>query len=409
MHNDFTLYTRKVPSGKAVVYYYAYNDDGERLGPWSTGQTTKTAGRNYCNALIRRGLLVPGIKGMTTFEVYAADFWDWEKSEYLKDRRKHRKLTFGYAEKAKKVVDSVFIPYFGKTRLDRITREAIEKWMDYMLAEKYANSSINSYFSTLQTMMKWAAKKKYVVRDPFLDVTKLFHEKKGKKIITRNEFKALFVDDWRTVWEGDFLRCMANKLAALTGMRCCEVLGLRGEYVFDDHLYLCGQYDRYGYRETKTKIKHHIPLVGELVEDLRKLMRLNGDGFLFSLDGGQKPVTGVHVYNGLLSALKNIGIGEAEIKERGLTFHAWRHFCNTEMQNGGLTVQQVQAVTGHKTERMTKLYTHFDPLEFGEVPKVQADLLKRKPEKPEGAGNGRPALTIYKPGNGEAGNQDRAS
>ena len=145
---------------------------------------------------------------MTTFAVYAADFWDWEKSEYLRDRRKHRKLTVGYAEKCKNVVDSIFVPYFGKTRLDRITGEAIEKWMDHMIAEKYANSSINSYFSTLQTMMKWAAKKKYVVRDPFLDVTKLFHEKKNKKIITHNEFKALFVDDWKTVWDNDFLRCI---------------------------------------------------------------------------------------------------------------------------------------------------------------------------------------------------------
>ena len=95
MHNDFTLFLRKVPSGKTVVYYYAYNDDGERLGPWSTGQASKTAGRNYCNGLIKSGMLVPGIKGMTTFEVYAADFWDWEKSEYLKDRRKYRKLTRG--------------------------------------------------------------------------------------------------------------------------------------------------------------------------------------------------------------------------------------------------------------------------------------------------------------------------
>ena len=54
-----------------MVFYYAYNDDGERLGPWSTGQATRTLARNYCNRLIRSGLLVPGIKGMTTFEVYA--------------------------------------------------------------------------------------------------------------------------------------------------------------------------------------------------------------------------------------------------------------------------------------------------------------------------------------------------
>ena len=32
MHNDFTLFSRKVPSGKTVVYYYAYNDEGGEVG-----------------------------------------------------------------------------------------------------------------------------------------------------------------------------------------------------------------------------------------------------------------------------------------------------------------------------------------------------------------------------------------
>jgi len=315
MHNDFTLFSRKVPSGKSVVYYYAYSDDGERLGPWSTGQATRTAARNYCNGLIRRGLLVPGVKGMTTFEVYAADFWDWEKSEYLKDRRKRRKLTQAYTDNCKKTVRTMLVPYFGKMRLERISGEVIEKWQDHLICEKYANVSINTFFGVLQTMMKWAAKKKYVMRDPFLDVKKLIEEQKDIKIITQDEFDKLFGENWKTVWDGDFLRCTANKLAALTGLRCCEVLGLRGEYVYDDHIYLCGQYDDYGYRETKTKVKHNIPLAPELVADLRKLMRLNGDGFVFSLDGGEKPVGGNHIYEGFRAAIQKIGITKGSERE----------------------------------------------------------------------------------------------
>jgi integrase len=409
MHNDFTLFSRKVPSGKTVVYYYAYNDDGERLGPWSTGQATKTAGRNYCNGLIKSGMLVPGIKGMTTFAVYAADFWDWGKSEYLRDRVKHRNLTVGYADKSKWVVESVLLPYFGKMRLDRITGEEIDRWMDHMIAEKYEFSTINTYYSTIQTMMKWAAKKRYVVRDPFLDVEKLHNDLKDIKIITQDEFDALFIDDWETVWDGDLLRCTANKLAALTSMRCGEVLGLRGEFVFDDHIFNGGQYGKYGYRETKTKVRHHVPLAGEMVEELRKLMEGHGDGYVFTLDGGETPVTGKHVYNGFVKALNKIGIGKAERKKRKLTFHAWRHFGNTEMLKGGLTIEQVQAITGHTTKRSTDRYTHFNPLEFGDAVKVQAALLKGKPKKQEGAWNERPTLTIYKPEKTEAANQDKAS
>ena len=286
MHNDFTLFTRVVPSGKTVVYYYAYDTEGNRLGPWTTGQANKTLARNYCNKLNRQGKLLPGSKDMPTFAEFSAAFWDWEKSGYLAERKKRRKLTQSYADKNKSLVDYTLVPYFGKMKLDKITGEAIDQWLDVMIKEGKKNSTINGYFGVLKTMMKWAVKKHIIGRDPFLDVEKLLDEKTDKKIITHVEFKALFVDDWKKVWGNDLLRCTANKIAALTGMRCCEVLGLRGEFVYDDHIFLCGQYDEYGYRETKTKIKHHIPLTDELVKDLRKLMKTNGQGFIFSLDGG---------------------------------------------------------------------------------------------------------------------------
>ena len=42
MHNDFTVFKRSVPSGKKVVYYYAYDENGVRQGPWSTKCLTVT-------------------------------------------------------------------------------------------------------------------------------------------------------------------------------------------------------------------------------------------------------------------------------------------------------------------------------------------------------------------------------
>ena len=412
MRGDFSLYHRKVPSGKRVYYYYTYDDDGNQIGPCTTGQTTKTGARVYCNDLIRKGLLVPGIKGMTTFAVYAAEFWDWDKSEYLKVRRKRRKLTQGYADKCKGVVDYTLVPYFGKMRLDRITGEVIDKWLDHMIAEEYENSTINGYYGTLQTMMKWAAKKKYVVRDPFLDVQKLLDELKDKEIITHDEFRALFVDDWKKVWDNDLLLCTANKMAALTAMRVSEIIGLKGDCVFDDHIFVHSQYHKkYGDGPTKDKGKNNIPLVAELIRDLKKLKKKNGDGYLFSLTDGEKPVTIRHVYNGLQKALKNIGLTKEEIKKRGLNVHAWRHFCNTELLNGGVPEKKVQAVTRHKSARMTERYTHFDPMEFKEVTKVQAGLLKKKRKKPDSkkpeAPNERPALTIVKMPEAEKDGQNR--
>jgi integrase len=375
MHNSFTLLARSVPSGQTVSYYYAYNDEGKRLGPWTTGQETKTAARNHCNKLLRAGNLIPLQSKIGTFEDLAQGFWDWENSPYLQDRKKRNILTRHYTDKCGRVVEFTLLPYFGKMKMENITLDVVEVWFDKMIAEKYKHTTINGYFGTLRTMLRWAAKKRIITGDPLIGVERLMNDRKQIKIITQDEFRALFTGDWKTVWENDFLQYTANKLAACTGIRCGEILGLRGEYVFDDHFFLCGQYDEYGYRETKTRIKHHIPLTAELVADLRKLMKVNGEDYIFSLDGGTTPVSGRHLRNGLHKALKNIGISKKEAKERGLHLHAWRHFLNTELQKAGLTVQIVQAVTGHKSERMTEYYTHFDPREFGEVPQVQAALL----------------------------------
>jgi hypothetical protein len=112
---------------------------------------------------------------------------------------------------------------------------------------------------------------------------------------------------------------------------------------------------------------------------------MNGDGFLFSLDGGATPICRRTMYDYFHMALENIGISSDEIAERHLHLHAWRHFFNTELLKGGLTIPQTQAVTGHKTERMTEWYLHYDPTEFVKARMIQEGLLLVDDEKAEPA------------------------
>ena len=398
MHNDYTLVTRRVPSGKKVVYFYAYDQDGKRRGPWTTGQATKTHARNYCNRLIKEGRLLPGKQGMPTFAEYSQGWWEWDTCAYLKDRRKRHVLTIGYAVKGKRILDNQLVPYFGKMRLDKITADVIDKWFDYLSEseQKFKTSTINGFYATLLTMLKWAVRKKIIQSDPTLEISKLHNDPKHLEIITRKEFKALFVKDWRGPWGSNLIYCAANKLAALTGMRISEVLGLKGEYVYDDHIFVCAQYDKWGYRPTKTKDKTNIPLAPEMIADLKRLVSINGQGFLFSEDGGSKPIDNKRLLNSLYAALVYIGITKTEIKKRGLCFHAWRHFCNTELLKAGLTIPQVQAVTRHKTERMTEWYNHFDASDLAKVPMVHASLLADEPDTSKGPPRDEPVLSLVK-------------
>ncbi|MDR2246700.1 MAG: tyrosine-type recombinase/integrase [Treponema sp.] len=186
------------------------------------------------------------------------------------------------------------------------------------------------------------------------------------------------------MWGDDRVSYLGNKLAACTGMRASEILGLRGEYIYDEYIHVCAQYDEYGYRPTKTKEKRNIPLAPMIINELQRLAAENNNGYVFSLDGGETPVSRKLMYNKFHKALRTVGMTQEEIKRRGLSMHSWRHFFNTTLQMANVALSKVQSVTGHKSDRMTEWYTHFDSKDFAEVRGVQESLLL--PEQPTGDG-----------------------
>jgi integrase len=364
------------------VYYYAYDQDGKRQMGRSTGETNMTAARVKCNRLLKEGRLIHDDSYKPTFADYAQGWWEWETCAYLKKRRKRASLTQAYADNNKKNLKNQLLPYFGDMLLHKITRDDVEAWFDKLIEDDYQNTTINGYYGTLKTMLIEAEARRLIDKDPTDRMGRLVNDRKEIRIITPEEFKKLFTADWRRVWDNDLISYTANKLAALTGMRACEVLGLKGGFVYDDHIYLCKQFDEYGYRDTKTKDKCNIPLPDELICELKELKRMNGEGFVFSLDGGATPICRKTMYKDFHRALNHIGITDDEISERHLHLHGWRHFFNTELLKGGLSVPQVQAVTRHKSERMTDWYNHFDPSEFMKAKQVQESLLEPEGKKP---------------------------
>ena len=279
LHTDFTPYWRVIPSGKKAVYYYAYDQEGKRHGGRSTGEVSITAARRACNRLMRAGKLIPSSGSMPTFAEYALGRWEWESCAYLKKRRKRHNLTGAYADNNKKNLKNHLLPHFGNLPLYKITRDEIENRFDTLIERDYRNTTVNGLFGTLKTMLLEAAARKLIPVSPTEKMEKLVNDRRAIKIITPDEFKKLFVGNWNKVWEGDRISCTANKLAALTGMRASEVLGLKGAFVYEDHIYLCKQYDEYGYRDTKTKDKHNIPLPGKTYRGITGTASYERGGF----------------------------------------------------------------------------------------------------------------------------------
>ena len=92
------LYFQVVPSGKRVVYYYAYDENGRRMYGKSIGELTMTVARKKCNRLLKEGLLAPKKGHVPIFAEYAVNWWDLDKCDYVKGKRKRYELTRSYTD-----------------------------------------------------------------------------------------------------------------------------------------------------------------------------------------------------------------------------------------------------------------------------------------------------------------------
>ena len=362
----FSLYKRTMTSGKHVYYYMTYDELGNRVCGHSTGKLTKTEARNYCHRLLREGRLVPERGKVPTFEEFAKGWWEWGTCPYLLRRQARRAITEAYADSSKSTLKNHLLPKWGKMRLDQINEFLIDEWLISFKAKGLANKSANCYLKVLSVMLGEAVRRKILKVNPVQLVAKLKLDPHEVEILTPAEVRKIFPQDWREVW-GDYETYLVNKVAACTGLRISEVLGLKGEFLFDGYLAVTAQFNNYGYVDTKTHKARNVPLPNILEKELAVLV--------FALPGKDKPIARKIVLQEYYNALEKIGIGKAEREKRHLNFHSWRHFFNTTLRMANVADSKVMAVTGHSSIQMTNHYTHFKNTEFTDVRKVQEDLL----------------------------------
>ena len=78
----------------------------------------------------------------------------------------------------------------------------------------------------------------------------------------------------------------------------------------------------------------------------------------------------------LYTAFESIGISTEMRKKRNVTFHSWRHWYNSNMR-GKIPEFKLRHLTGHKSEEMSDLYTHFRIEDFSDVLQIQEELFWR--------------------------------
>jgi integrase len=363
-----------------------------------------------CKELERRGLLktyvFPESRKAVAFEEFLLNFWDWEKSPYIKERlRKKHSLHQRYTAEMFGTVKKYWIPFFKGKMLGEITRQDIEDFIMYIeyLEEKAIedqavidraleeeavrekaeiaaglrkpkrkNAALpkrpvirfpksakrkNSIIQAGTVPLEWAFRKEMIDRDVTAGITWFSGTPQERQILSPEQAAAVFKAEWK-----DSRARLANILAMVTGMRAGEIQGLRVQDLGNDCLYVRHSWNfQDGLKTTKNNENRTVEVpFPALMRELFDLAKSNPyghsmDSYVFWAEKTpDKPMEQDIFLRDFKSVLIKTGMGKESSK--GYTFHGWQHYFTSYMRER-INEKLLQKQVGHKTLQMLNHYS----------------------------------------------------
>ena len=155
-------------------------------------------------------------------------------------------------------------------------------------------------------------------------------------------------------------------LAATAGLRMGEVRALTVEQVHKDHIVVDANWsDEEGRKCTKSGYARIVPIPLDVYKVSKEIMPPRG--LIFTLNG-KVPVDDRFISNPLYERLNELGIDREALN---LSFHSFRHYCNTRLVAAGVQGEKIRAVLGHESEEMTEHYMHLTSNDMSELRDIQ--------------------------------------
>jgi integrase len=312
--------------------------------------------------LKKRGLvnfgIVAGRQGAQNFIGFLCDFWDYEKSLYLRDKRAHGKsVTRRTCIKSQEMIKNKWEPHFrGKTLAD-VTRSDLRDFgLD--IKEHLAGKTVNNILHVGIAALKWAHRERMISEDVTAGLGGFAGGEKERDIFTPAEIRLL--EDVR-FW-GDNMAYAAFRLASTSALRSGEVMALRREDIGDRILHVRHSYGRWdGLKSPKNGKEGIVYLLPEVRALLIKLLtesphEKSPKQFVFySLRHPDKPCYENLFVRYLYKAMKAAGISPDGRNK--LDFHSLRHYVATQWADKTGDLRQVAKVTRHKDLKMAGRYS----------------------------------------------------
>ena len=226
------------------------------------------------------------------------------------------------------------ISFFGSRPLDSITQQCLNKYINF---RNVAAGTSRAELQYLSRCIKHARKHGMVNHDfdPFKDYKLPSPSAARTRVLTESEYQRVLIDISPKVMP-------VLALAWHTGMRRSELLSITRDCINwnESTLHLS---------DTKNGEARDVPLNKQALTILRQAIA--------ELDrlGSSKPIvfdmTAYSVSQAFRRSCDRLGI-------QGAVFHTLRHTAATRYAKKGLSIPQLQAVTGHKDYRSLQRYTH---------------------------------------------------
>lgn len=368
----FSLIKRKMKKGS--IYYVRFKmPDGSFGTAKSSGCSRKGDAEEWAMEQLRTGKIV--VKSKVTLNHFAADFFSWE-GEWATDLRiTGKRLSERQCKEKTMLLNNRILPYIGDERLVDISKARIKDYRNKLFKEGLSGSTINKVLSCLKSILEEAEDRSLIKAVPKIE--RVADKPKHRGILTPEEVKILFASEWP-----DLRGYTASLLAASTGLRLGEIVGLRHDSLKEGYLHIDRSWDiteRRLNETTKTGRARFVPIPNLVESHLKELIfqypykHAPQQFIFFSIRSDSYPIDGRYITRKLQAQLDYIGIGKEEQKNRNIDFHSWRHFFNSALINARVPIQKVQAITGHLTDEMTSNYYHLD--ELNDIKSIQNSIL----------------------------------
>ncbi len=411
---DVCVYKRKrSTSGKSALFYYAVKDPvtgayldsrksvaalAKKMGFPLSDKMNKSDARHIVDLAIKNGvisygnerketaedaLLIPFVERICTFETSPWVAMEKRRKGTCNSKRYVDNLLRAFRLHAKPVIpdDMLLTSLSRKDALDIQSR---------MHERNVSPNNINAAMKALRTAYNYAVQQDMVKENPLIAVKPFIIEAPERDILSRTEtLEVLGIMEQHACESicrmGAYL---GAKLAVFSGMREGEIramsisqlspvlnedgkgtgyVKIRVDRAWDESMKCIG--------ETKGRYKRTTVITQELAEELIDFAKDTGKGaddLLFRAtrssdnhrsDNAPYPMVKNTFQKYIYEAVYEIGISKEKRTERGITFHALRHFYDSQMKAEALRMEkyhsEIRAAVGHRSKAVDELiYTH---------------------------------------------------